>query len=99
MKTIEYEGKVIAKSDKTIFLEGNYYFPISSVKMDYLEKSNLRTECAWKGSAHYFHLLLDGEFLENAAWHYPEAKEKAKSIRDHIAFYLQHGVELKEADH
>ena len=30
---------------------------------------------------------VDGETAANAAWYYPEPKEKAAQIKDHVAFY------------
>ena len=36
----------------------------------------------------------DGERNKNAAWYYPEPKEKASHIKDHVAFW--NGVRVVE---
>jgi uncharacterized protein (DUF427 family) len=36
--------------------------------------------------------VVDGERNEDAAWYYPQPKEKAANIKDHIAFWK--GVEI-----
>jgi len=91
MKAI-WNDKIIAECDNTIEVEGNQYFPPESVKEEYLEKSDHTTVCPWKGTARYYHLNVDGEKNENAAWYYPEAKEMAKAIENHVAFWK--GVEV-----
>ena len=35
---------------------------------------------------------VDGNVNNDAAWHYPEPKEAAKEIKDHIAFWK--GIEV-----
>ena len=39
-------------------------------------------------------VVVDGQRNENAAWCYPEPKEKASNIRDSVAFWK--GVEVGE---
>ncbi len=82
-----WRGTEIASGEDTIIVEGNHYFPPESVRKEYLEESSYRTTCPWKGEAHYFNLLVDGEKNENAAWSYLEPKEKAGKIKDHVAFW------------
>ena len=86
MKAI-WNGTVIAESDDTVVVEGNHYFPASSVKREFLSFSNHRTSCPWKGQAHYHSLLVDGDANPDAAWYYPEPKEAAAAIKDRIAFW------------
>lgn len=91
MKAI-WKDIVIARSDETIVIEGNHYFPPASVRADYLTESETRSTCPWKGEAHYYSLVVDGEENKDAAWYYPEPMERAKQIKDHIAFW--NGVEV-----
>jgi uncharacterized protein (DUF427 family) len=99
MKAI-WNGKVIAESDSTVYIEGNQYFPPDSVKDEYLEKTDLKTECHWKGTASYY-TLVDGEQrAENAAWYYANPKEGSEekvkhAYKDYIAFYKNH-VQIAE---
>jgi len=89
-----WNGKVIAevKKDEVIFLEGNVYFPPEAVRKEFLRESDTHTICPWKGEASYYHVVVDGEINEDAAWYYPEPKEAAKVIKGYIAFWR--GVEI-----
>ncbi|KAJ0116007.1 hypothetical protein J7T55_004177 [Diaporthe amygdali] len=78
---------VLAETDTWEEVEGNVYFPPASVKTDYLSKTDHSTHCPWKGDASYYSIHADGQKLENAAWYYPQTKEKAEHIRNHVAFY------------
>jgi uncharacterized protein (DUF427 family) len=86
MKAI-WQDTVIAESDDIVTLEGNHYFPISSLNRDYVTFSNHHTMCAWKGQASYYSLLINGEMNTDAAWYYPEPKNEADSIKDRVAFW------------
>jgi len=89
-----WNGKVIAESDKTEVVEGNHYFPPSSVKKEFLKPSDHKTTCHWKGEASYYNLEVDRKINENSAWYYPKPSEKAKKIKNYVAFWK--GVEVKE---
>lgn len=82
-----WREKEIASSEDTLVIEGNHYFPPESINKEHLEESSYRTTCPWKGEAHYYNLVVDGEKNENAAWSYPEPKEKAGMIKDYVAFW------------
>ena len=92
MKAI-WNGKVIAESDDTVLVEGNHYFPISDLDKSLIEKSDTHTLCSWKGEASYFHLNVEGQLNEDAAWYYPAPKDAAVQVKDRIAFWK--GVEIK----
>lgn len=89
-----WKDQIIAESDETIVVEGNHYFPQHSVKKEYFIESDTTTYCPWKGHAHYFTLSIEGEENKDAAWYYPETKDKAKSIEGYIAFW--NGVNIEE---
>ena len=93
MKAI-WNNEIIAESDETIIIDTFHYFPPDSVKYEYLEKSNKQTTCYWKGQASYFTILVNGKQNKDAAWSYPEAKDKAKNIEGYVAFWC--GVEVIE---
>jgi uncharacterized protein (DUF427 family) len=57
-----------------------------------LRDSATTTICPWKGTAHYYDLVVDGVENGNAAWYYPDPKPAAAEIRDRIAFWK--GVEV-----
>jgi uncharacterized protein (DUF427 family) len=93
MKAI-WKDKVIAESAKTVQIEGNHYFPKNTVKNEFLEDSDTHTHCPWKGEASYYHIKVEGETNKDAAWYYPEPKNAAEGIKDHIAFWRGVKVEL-----
>ncbi|MAF80673.1 hypothetical protein CL628_01530 [bacterium] len=93
MKAI-WNNQVLADSDDTLVVEGNHYFPPSSLNRDYLSASEMRSTCHWKGEACYFTITVDEQQNEDAAWYYPSPSPAAANIKDYVAFWK--GVELKE---
>ena len=94
--TIEarWNGKTIARSDETVVVEGNHYFPRGDVEESLLEPSAKSTFCPWKGDASYFSVTVDGRTNPDAAWTYSDPKPDAEHIRDRLAFW--NGVEVVE---
>lgn len=90
MASAQWNGTVIARSDDTVIVEGNHYFPIDSVNQELLRPSDTHSICPWKGTASYHSLEVDGATNSDAAWYYPDPKAAAAEIKDHIAFW--HGV-------
>lgn len=82
-----WNGAVLARSEDTQLVEGNVYFPPSSVDHTRLCASDLSTVCGWKGTASYYDVVVGGEVNPNAAWYYPETKDAAKHIEGWIAFW------------
>jgi uncharacterized protein (DUF427 family) len=93
MKAI-WNNHVIAESNDTIIVENNHYFPLDSVKSEYLKSNDAHTTCPWKGLASYYTLSVDGMENNAAAWFYPDPKDAAKHIKDYIAFWK--GVKITE---
>lgn len=91
MKAI-WKNQVIAESDDTAYIEGNHYFPESSIKKEFFEKTDTATVCHWKGTASYYSIHVDGATNKDAAWYYPTPKEQAKMVKGHVAFWR--GVEI-----
>ena len=87
-----WQTTVIAESDDTVVVEGNHYFPPGSIKKEFFKESTKNTTCPWKGVASYYHVEVGGGVNEDAAWHYPEPKDAAAEIKDHVAFWK--GVEV-----
>ncbi len=89
-----WNGEVIAESNDTVVVEGNHYFPRSSVREDVLVESATTTECGWKGTANYYSLSVGGETNADAVWVYRDPKPAAAEIKDHLAFWK--GVEVAD---
>jgi uncharacterized protein (DUF427 family) len=92
MVRANWNGKVLAESDRTIIVEGNHYFPPDSVNQEYFKPSDHHTHCGWKGTASYYDVEVDGMTNRNAAWYYPTPQPAANQIAGYIAFW--HGVEV-----
>ena len=86
MKAI-WNGEVLAESDETIKVEGNHYFPIKSVKTEFLKNSNTHTSCHWKGNASYYDVVVNGKVNKDAAWYYPNPSTLANKIKNYLAFW------------
>ncbi len=82
-----WNGTVIAESDDTVLVEGNHYFPESSLQREYIAFSNHKTSCAWKGQASYYSLMIKGELNTDAVWYYADPKPEADMIRGRVAFW------------
>jgi uncharacterized protein (DUF427 family) len=84
-----WNGAVIADApdDQVEIVEGNVYFPRSAVRMELLEDSSTHTVCGWKGTASYYHLVVDGQKNIDAAWYYPDPKPEAAAVDGRIAFW------------
>ncbi|MEO0999370.1 MAG: DUF427 domain-containing protein [Pseudomonadota bacterium] len=63
------------------------YFPRGDIAMAFLEPSDHRTTCPWKGEAAHFHISTPEGMIENAAWSYETPIEGVARIKGHIAFY------------
>lgn len=100
MKAI-WNEKVIAESPREdlIYIEGNWYFPPTSVNKEYLRESPTPYTCPWKGECQYFDVVVEGEENKDAAFSYPDPKPSAieqvkKDFSNYVAFWQ--GVEVTE---
>ncbi|GLY31248.1 DUF427 domain-containing protein [Kineosporia sp. NBRC 101731] len=82
-----WNGTVIAESDDIVEVEGNPYFPASSLRQDLFSESSTTSVCPWKGTASYYSVTVDGTENTDAAWYYPAPKEAAAQIKDRVAFW------------
>lgn len=82
-----WNGRVIAESGRTEVVEGNHYFPLEDVRQEFLTSSDHRTTCAWKGTARYYNVVVDGQQNKDAAWYYADPKPAAKNISGRVAFW------------
>lgn len=82
-----WNGVVIAESADTVVVEGNHYFPASSVHRQYISPSESATSCPWKGAASYYTLSVNGKTNKNAAWYYADPRPAARQIAGRVAFW------------
>jgi uncharacterized protein (DUF427 family) len=93
MKAI-WNNKTVAEAPKEelIYIEGNWYFPPSSVRQSLLEKSPTPYTCPWKGVCQYFNIREGGAASQDSAWSYPNPQESAiktvkKDFSNYVAFW------------
>jgi len=82
-----------APTEDLIKIEGNWYFPPSSVNAEHLEKSPTPYTCPWKGECQYF--TVDG--LQDRAWSYPTPyaggiERVGKDFSNYVAFWKEVSV-------
>ena len=82
-----WNGQVIAESDVFETVDGNVYFPPSALKAEHFQDSKHTSVCGWKGTANYYHVVVDGKTNQDAAWVYRTPKPAAAQIKDHVAFW------------
>ena len=96
-----WKNQVLAEApqEELIRIEGNWYFPPTSLKTQFFTQSSLHTVCPWKGEASYYNVTVDDEENADAAWYYPEPKDGSvervgRNFSNYVAFW--HGVEVAE---
>lgn len=101
MPTATLNGTVIADApeEDVIRIEGNVYFPPSTVTEGVLTTSPTPYTCPWKGECQYYTVTIDGEALPDRAWTYPEPYPSAidKVGRD-FSGYVAFWKEVRVAD-
>ena len=86
--------QIIAEADKSdlIYIEGNWYFPPSSVKKEFLKESDTPYTCPWKGVCQYFDVTAGNVVSKDSAFSYPEPFPGAidivkKDFANYVAFW------------
>lgn len=93
MKAI-WNNTTIAEADQDdlIRIEGNWYFPPSSIKTEFFVPTEEHTTCFWKGEASYYDVVVGEEVNAGAAWYYPQPKDGSiervkKDFTSYVAFW------------
>jgi len=85
--------KTIAESRRPLLLfetgfPTRYYIPREDVHMDFLEPSDLKTRCPYKGIASsYWSIVVGDKILENSVWSIQDPLPGALRIKDYLCFY------------
>lgn len=93
MKAI-WNNTVIAESDDIMSIEGNSYFPVAALNMEYFKESDAHSVCHWKGTASYYNVEINGKVNQDAAWFYADPSALAKNIKGRVAFWK--GVKIEK---
>eukprot|EP01080_Neovahlkampfia_damariscottae_P011327 gene11327-4139_t len=78
-----WQNTTIAKASKKkcVEFDGNIYFPIDSLDMEYFKESDKKTDGKWKGEASHFNVTVDGKENKNCCVFYKDPKPEAKEIK------------------
>ena len=87
-----WKDVVLAQSKKCEVVEGNTYFPPSSLNRQYFQDSSNSTICGW-GVASYFHVVVGESVNKNAAWYYATPSPAVRNITGYVAFGKEVQVE------
>lgn len=87
-----FNGTVLAESDDIVVVDGNPYFPREAMRAEFFRASSHSTVCGWKGEAHYWDVVVEGQELPNVVWSYDSPKPDAERIRERFAFYRGRGI-------
>ncbi len=87
MAKATWNNVVLAESDRYEVVEGNVYFPPEALHQEYFQPSDTHTVCGWKGTASYYHVVVNGQINRDAAWYYPDPKPAAANIKGYVAFW------------
>lgn len=89
---VVFNGETIAETCKAWrVLETShppvYYIPPEDLRQEFLEVSERKSFCEWKGRASYVTLRVGARAVEDVGWLYAEPAPDFEPIRDHVAFY------------
>jgi uncharacterized protein (DUF427 family) len=80
-----------APESELIKIEGNWYFPPSSLNRERFVVTDTQYHCPWKGDAQYWGVTDGGEVKSDVAWSYPTPYPTAfdrvgKDFSGYVAF-------------
>jgi uncharacterized protein (DUF427 family) len=88
------DGTVIAQAEASelISIEGNWYFPPSSLTGDHLSESPTPYTCPWKGECQYFTVTVGDTVVKDGAFSYPHpypgaAERVGRDFAGYLAFW------------
>ncbi len=86
-------GQTVADTHSAVFLfetgfPTRYYIPKDDVAMEYLEPSDLKTRCPYKGIASSYWSVRAGDtYLKNSVWSYANPLPEAYKVKDCLCFF------------
>ena len=90
---VTIDGAAIAEAadDELVKIEGNWYFPPSSITPGTLNESPTPCICPWMGIAQYHDVTTPHRTRRDAAWSYPNPLESAvdtvgRNFAGYVAF-------------
>ncbi|KAF2181019.1 DUF427-domain-containing protein [Zopfia rhizophila CBS 207.26] len=89
---VALDGVTLAECSNPLFLletslRTRYYLTPTSVKWEYLTKSDTETYCPYKGKANYYNVTIDGKEYKDLVWYYVYPTAESAPIAGHMCFY------------
>ncbi|MBN9074183.1 MAG: DUF427 domain-containing protein [Rhizobiales bacterium] len=89
---VSFADAIIASSqDALVLREASYppvfYIPFKDIYFDFLEETDTRSYCPFKGDATYWSASATGEAGKDVMWAYRAPFDEMLPIKDHGAFY------------
>jgi uncharacterized protein (DUF427 family) len=89
---VALDDVTLAESVNPLFLletalRPRYYLPPTSVKWEYLTKSDTETYCPYKGKANYYNVNVNGKEYKDLVWYYVYPTAESAPVAGHLCFY------------
>jgi uncharacterized protein (DUF427 family) len=94
------KGRVVIRAGKQVIAESTSalelretghepvrYVPVSDVHASFLQSSDTKSYCPYKGDAVYYDVVTPAWITADAAWRYRDPIPSATAIAGHIAFF------------
>ncbi|KAG9204286.1 hypothetical protein G6514_001360 [Epicoccum nigrum] len=89
--TATVNGVEVARTSNWEVVDGNIYFPPSSITKSHFTPTSTTTHCPYKGDASYYTVTVNKTEVPDLAWYYPEPIKGMEKIKDYVAFYKTKG--------
>ena len=82
------KDRVIAESGDTVAHGGYHYFPISVVRMEWLEKApKIDSDHLCPHGVQFYDVVIDGDHYERAAWIYEAPRSSMRHVANRVSFW------------
>jgi uncharacterized protein (DUF427 family) len=82
------EGNVVADSPDTVSVRGYDYFPISSARREWLEKTpRTAKDLECPHGVQFYDVVIDGKRHPRNAWIYERPQPAMKAVTDRVGFW------------
>jgi uncharacterized protein (DUF427 family) len=81
-------GNVIADSHDTVSVRGYDYFPLSSARMDWMEKApKTANDLKCPHGVQFYDVMVDGKRHPRNAWIYERPQPAMQAVTDRVGFW------------
>ncbi len=89
---VTFGDAIIASTENALLLSEAdyppvYYVPFKDIYFEFLQPTDTRTHCPFKGDASYWSVSASGDAMKDIMWAYQHPYDEMARIKDHSAFY------------